>query len=270
MKKTWVLYSVFGLIFYLLFLLATMPAGWFAWGLDRFTDHAVRLDPLEGSLWSGKGKLVVYYPQNVPNDFGDIEWRINPFWLFAGKIQLSCQAGAADGGSHATLRLGYKQIQFLNTDTKISAKSISTFYPAAGMISPQGQINLRTDKLTISREGADGTAILLWQDAGSALSPVKPLGDYRVELTGAGKSARLQLTTLRGALDLSGEGQWQIESGQVQLTGSANPRERAAELEPLLKFIGNDIGNGKRTMKIDALLPAIKLSAANASSQKKN
>jgi hypothetical protein len=33
--------------------------------------------------------------------------------------------------------------------------------------------------------------------AGSSLSNVQPLGDYRLDITGAGKAANLKLTTLQ-------------------------------------------------------------------------
>ncbi len=51
MKKRVVLYVVFGLVFYLLFLIIEMPAAWFAWGLNQYSHGAVRLDPTRGSLW---------------------------------------------------------------------------------------------------------------------------------------------------------------------------------------------------------------------------
>jgi ABC-type cobalt transport system substrate-binding protein len=86
---------------------------------------------------------------------------------------------------------------------------------------------------------------------------VQPLGDYRLEITGAEKNANLKLTTLRGDLEFTGQGQWQPQSGQVQINGSALPRARAGELESLLGMIGADQGSGKRALTINTRLPPV-------------
>lgn len=256
MKKRIVLYVVFGLIFYLLFLIVEMPASWFAWGLNRYTGGTVQLDPITGSLWHGNGRLVIYYPQNVPHDLSSVEWRINPFWLFAGRIQMNWQANAQDSNINTTIRMGSGQAELLDTEAVFPAQSISNFYPAATLISPQGQVRLHIDKLTVDQNGMTGVGDIQWQGAGSSLTTVQPLGDYRLEINSAGKNANLKLTTVSGDLNLTGQGQWQLQTGQIQLTGIAMPRGRAAELEPLLKLFGQDQGNGKRALALNGQLPA--------------
>lgn len=109
----------------------------------------------------------------------------------------------------------------------------------------------------VAQEKVDGTAALEWLNAGSGLSSVQPLGDYRLDITGAEKNANLKLTTLRGDLEFTGQGQWQPQTGQVQINGSALPRARPGELESLLKMIGADQGGGKRTLNINIRLPPV-------------
>ncbi|WP_372521436.1 type II secretion system protein N [Sulfuricaulis sp.] len=257
MKKRWLLYAVFGLVFYLLFLIIEMPASWFAWGLDYYTHNTVRLDPLSGSLWHGKGRLVIYYPQTVPHDFGQTEWSINPFWLLTGRVQLTLQTNTPDRQIKTTLGIAKESLSIKDTDAAFPATFVSQLYPPATLIGPQGQIRLRTSDLVFGQKNLEGNATLEWQGAGSSLSNVKPLGDYRLEIIGAGKTANLKLSTARGALELTGQGQWQTQTGQVQLTGSALPRERAAELESLLKLLGEDQGNGKRQLMLNSYLPKL-------------
>jgi general secretion pathway protein N len=257
MKKRWLPYVIFGLVFYLLFLIIEMPASWFAWGLNRYSGGTVRLDPMDGSLWHGKGKLVIYYPQTMPHDLGNTEWSVNPFWLLTGRIQSRWNIESSDGRAQSILRISASQIHLLETQVTFPAQTISTFYSPASLISPQGQVQLRTDKLAIGKGTLEGNVEVLWNGAGSSLTPVQPLGNYRLEITGAGKTAALKLSTSQGALDLTGQGQWQIQTGQLQLTGTATPLERAAELEPLLKLIGQDQGNGKRALILNTRLPAI-------------
>lgn len=261
MKKRWLLYAVFGLVFYILFLIIEMPASWFAWGLDRFTGGAVRIDPIAGSLWHGNGRLVIYYPQTVPHDLGSAEWRINPFWLFTGQVQMHWRTEAADQRINSILRLGGNQLQLLETEATLPASAVSAFYPPASLIAPQGLVSLRSESLIIGGSGIEGNAEILWRNAGSTLSAVQPLGDYRLEVSGVGETAALRLTTAQGALELSGQGQWQAKTGQIQFTGSATPRARAAELESLLKMLGEDHGNGKRALVANIVMPFMKLSA---------
>lgn len=255
MKKRWLPYVIFGLVFYLLFLVIEMPASWFAWGLNRYSGGTVRLDPIDGSLWHGNGKLVIYYPQTVPHDLGIAEWRINPLWLFAGRLQTNWRSDAADTSINATLQLSSGKVTLLDTEAVFPAGSVGTFYAPATLVSPQGKVQLRVPRLTFSRDGITGDGDIQWQNAGSSLTAVRPLGDYRLEITGAGKTVNIKLTTLRGALDLSGQGQWQFATGRIQLNGTAIPRERADELEPLLRLLGNDQGGGKRALAMNGLLP---------------
>jgi general secretion pathway protein N len=263
MKKTrWLLYAVFGLVFYLLFLIIEMPASWLAWGLNRYTQGTVRLDPIAGSLWGGKGRLVIYYPPTTPHEFGQTEWRINPLWLIAGRVQLSVQTSHQDRQIKTTLGVARNNFMLNDTAAELPAPFIARIYPPLSLISPQGKVRISTEGLTFSPDKMQGAAALEWLNAGSSLSSVQPLGDYRLEITGAEKNANLKLTTLRGDLEFTGQGQWQTHTGQLQINGSALPRARAGELESLLNMIGPDQGGGRRALTINASHPLLKLSGS--------
>lgn len=254
MKKRLLLYVVFGLVFYLFFLVTQLPASWLAWGLNYYGHNTVRLDPLSGNLWHGKGRLVIYYPQTVPHDFGQTEWSINPFWLLTGRVQLALQTNMPDRQIKTTLGIAKGSLSIKDTDAAFPATFVSQLYPPAALIALQGQIRLHTSGLVFGQQTLEGNATLEWQGAGSHLSNVQPLGDYRLEIIGVGETANLKLSTARGALELTGQGQWKIRTGQIQFTGSAMPRERAGELEPLLKLIGEDMGNSKRQLMLNSYL----------------
>jgi len=259
-KKQWLLYSIFGLVFYLLFLIIEVPASWFAWGLNRYTQGTVRLDPIAGSLWSGNGRLVIYYPQTVPHDLGSAEWRINPLWLFAGRVQLSLQSNHQDRQIKTTLGLARNSFMLKDTEAEFPAAFVAQLYTPLSLISPRGKVRISTAELMVAPEKLEGNAALEWLNAGSGLSSVQPLGDYRLEIAGAEKNAKLKLTTLRGDLEFTGQGQWQPQTGQVQINGSAMPRARAGELESLLRMIGDDQGGGRRALTINTSYPLLKLS----------
>jgi len=254
-KKRMLLYGVFGLVFYLLFLIIQMPASWFAWGLNYYSHNTVRLDPLSGSLWHGNGRLVIYYPQTTPHDFGQTEWSINPFWLLTGRVQVALQLNTPDRQIKTTLGIAKGSLSIKDTDAVFPASIVGQLYPPATLIGPQGQVRLRTSDLVFGQQNLEGNATLEWQGAGSSLSSVQPLGDYRLDITGAGKTANLKVSTLRGDLELTGQGQWQLANGQIQFTGMANSQKREKELESLMQLLGNDMGSGRRSFSLTHRLP---------------
>ena len=77
----------------------------------------------------------------------------------------------------------------------------------------------------------------------SRLSTLRPMGSYRLLLQGGsgGQAPQLTLSTLDGALLLSGNGQWVGQ--RLRFTGEASAApERAAALANLLNIIGRRSG----------------------------
>ena len=78
----------------------------------------------------------------------------------------------------------------------------------------------------------------------SRLSTIQPLGSYRVRIEG-GDMTSLQLSTLDGALQLQGQGQWVGQ--RLRFQGEAWAAEgREAALANLLTMIGQR--SGKRVL----------------------
>jgi general secretion pathway protein N len=78
----------------------------------------------------------------------------------------------------------------------------------------------------------------------SRISTLDELGSYRVVIAGdaeRGDSTSLQLSTLRGALQLSGSGQWVASRFRFQGQARAAPGSEAA-LNNLLNIIGRRQG----------------------------
>lgn len=261
MKQRGLLYAIFGLVFYLLFLIVEMPASWFAWSLNHFTHGSIQLDPIAGGLWQGTGRLVYYYPPTMPHDLGNTEWHVNPLWLLAGRVQMNWLSNAQDTRLNTTIRLNSGKVELLDTEATFPAQSMGGVYPAVALISPQGQVRLHTNKLMLNQDGMTGDGDIQWLEAGSAVTTVQPLGDYRLEIVGAGKTANLKLSTLRGALELTGQGKWELTTGRIQFNGYATPHERTPELEPLLKLLGDDQGNGRRSLSTNGSFAGIKFPA---------
>lgn len=67
------------------------------------------------------------------------------------------------------------------------------------------------------------------------------------------------LAPLHGELELTAQGQWQWQpqTKQIRINGSAVPRARAGELESLLNMIGTEQGDGRHALSINTRPPPI-------------
>ena len=104
-------------------------------------------------------------------------------------------------------------------------------------ISPGGTLLLRWDTLRVAGNGFDGEISIDWRAAQSALSPISPLGDYRVIARAVDGQGEFTLTTLSGPLLLHGVGR--IEAGKLRFSGTADavPNMRAS-LNGLIGVLG--------------------------------
>lgn len=255
MKSRWLSYLASGLVLYVVFLVATVPAKWVAWGIARMSNGVINLSQPSGGLWHGKGELVVLYPQATALRLGQTEWRVNPLWLFAGRLRLAIRM-AGPTKLDGTVQLARRAILLQDTTAAFPADLAGSFYSPAALFSPKGQIRVNTAALEITDSGLSGDADIIWQGAGSKLSSVQPLGDYRLRVQGQGESASIALNTLRGDLVLTGRGEWAIKkAGNIQFVGNAKPRARRMELEPILRLLGKDQGGGQRPLVLKARLP---------------
>jgi len=248
MKKRWLLYSVAGFVFLMVLLAATAPAAWLAWGVARVSDNRVRLDAPSGSIWQGQATLVLQGRHVPPLSLGAIAWRINPFRVVTGRLPVALHATDPQRRLLADIDLGFENILLRDVDIHLPAAVLPVVYAPALFFHLGGDLRLTAPLLKLERGAVTGQAELYWQAASTGLSKVKPLGDYRLTLNGEGARVTLKLETPRGALSLVGDGQWDLASGRLDFNGLARPLGHAADLEPLLRLFGRDMGGGQRSL----------------------
>jgi general secretion pathway protein N len=109
-------------------------------------------------------------------------------------------------------------------------------------VKPGGALGVNWTDIEIKDGALAGGLQIDWRDAQSALSSVAPLGSYRLQITGVGDTARMQLDTLRGPLRLQGSGT--VKGGRVSFKGvaSADPQMRPA-LIGLIGVLGRRVGD---------------------------
>lgn len=116
-------------------------------------------------------------------------------------------------------------------------------------VQAQGQLQVRTQQLQWLQPWSSarmapaltGQVELQWQQFSTRLSTLKPLGSYRVLVTG-GDTMQVELTTLEGSLQLQGRGEWL--QGRLRFRGEAKAQTDAeAALSNLLNVLGQRRGN---------------------------
>ena len=227
------------------------PARWLAWGIHQASQGQVQWLNPRGTVWQGSAQLVLSGgagsrdPQALP---GRLHWTLAPTWNGArwGWQADCCMAQAAS----VQVGLGWNSLE-------IQVGDHASVWPAAlltGLGAPwntlqaHGQLQLNTRSVQLNwaqgRMQMQGQLELSLQSMSSRLSPVKPMGSYRIELSGTPEGTAtpsLQLSTLQGPLMLSGQGQWVGQ--RLRFTGEASAQEgHEAAFDNLLNILGRRQG----------------------------
>ena len=147
-----------------------------------------------------------------------VSWQVQWRALFAGRFAVDIRHASVDG----PLRLSYDGNGFYLDpgSALLPAGLLSVAGAPFNTISPGGTLLLRWETLRVAGNGFDGEISIDWRAAQSALSPVSPLGDYRVIARASGGQGDVTLTTLSGPLLLEGIGK--ISEGKLRFSGTAD------------------------------------------------
>lgn len=224
------------------------PASWLAAGLAQASAERVRLLDARGTIWQGSGRLQLSGGAGSRDRAvlpGRVHWQMQPRWgALAASLRADC-CTSEPLGLELTLA---PRSAVLGVDA-----SKASDWPAAllaGLGAPwntlqlDGRLVLRTEGLRLhwaaGRLEMEGAVELLARDLASALSPLKPLGSYRLRVEG-GATPTLSLQSVEGALQLSGAGRWVGRRLYFQGEARAAP-EREAALSNLLNLLGRRSG----------------------------
>ena len=224
------------------------PAQWLASAVARASGGQVQLAQARGTVWNGSAQLVLtggLDSQDAAALPGRLNWQLRPAW--GGGVRALVRAACC---TPEPLRL---QVQPRWGGAQLTVQDNQSQWPAAlltGLGTPwntlqlQGQLALHTSGL--NAEWASGRMLLAGQlqlDAlalSTRLSTLRPMGSYRLLLEG-GAVPTLQLSTLDGALQMQGSGQWVGKRLRFEGEATAEP-EREAALSNLLNIIGRRRG----------------------------
>ena len=223
------------------------PARWLAAGVQQASGGQLQLQQAQGTVWTGSARLVLTGGAGSEDQAalpGRVRWRLRPAWGGAqAEIAADC-CTAQPLKLRAALGLGALQLQITDGQSQWPAGVLAGLGTPWNTVALQGQLRLSTVGLSLQyragRATSQGLTRLEALAVSSRLSSLKPLGSYRLDIQG-GDNAQLNLTTLGGDLQLSGQGQWVGSRLHFRGEASASP-EREAALSNLLNILGRRQG----------------------------
>ncbi len=229
-------------------LVVTLPATWLTTALASASQGQVQLLAPRGSVWNGSAQLVLSGGADSQTQSalpGRTQWTIRPAWSgLRATVTADCCTVSGPLILHIQPRSGGVRVALANTKTRWPAAVLTGLGTPWNTLQLQGQLDLGTQSLVVEsirgRMVLEGSAQLDARAISSRLSTLRPMGSYQLNLTG-GAAPTLQLSTLSGALQLSGSGQWVGQ--RLRFTGEAQAapgREQA--LSNLLNIIGRRSG----------------------------
>lgn len=236
-----------GCIGALLALVMFAPARWLAARVASSTGSQVQLlDPL-GTVWTGSGQLVLTGGPNSRDAAAlptRVHWQVRP--ALAGLRVLLSSACCTPQPLAITVTpgLGSTRVSFADTPSRWPAAILTGLGTPWNTLQLEGDLDLRPQGLKLQwaagRLLVEGSAEVTAERVASRLSTLRPMGSYRLTLTG-GAVPGLHLSTLDGALQLTGSGQWVGSRLRFNGEASAAP-DRETALANLLNIIGRRTG----------------------------
>lgn len=232
--KRWSLAAV-GLGTYVAVLVATAPGTLVDAGLQRASHGRLRLAQAQGTIWSGEGLIEIRDVGGRNAIARDISWRVLPESLLRGR--LVCEVALDRAARRFPVTISFSQVELANAEFNFPAAVLALAEPRLKPLRLSGDVLLRATNLVIGRDGMLGNVTLQWRTAGSAFSPVSPIGSYELRLDGQGKMVRAVLSTLQGPLQLDGSGSWTNGRAPEFLVTARVPPQHQEQLTPLLRMI---------------------------------
>ena len=245
--RRWSLLAI-GLGAYALALIATAPATLVDAGLQRASHGRLRLADAHGTLWSGSGQIEIRDTGGRAGVVKGLAWRVVPESLLRG--HLVCDVALEQATRRFPVTVTLSRVELANADISLPAAVLGLGVPKLAPLGLTGDVLIHVASLSIARDGLEGHATLQWRAAGSAFSPVSPLGDYELRLEGEGTAVRAVLHTLQGPIQLDGKGSWTHGDRPTFLATARVPPQHQLQLAPLLRLIAIERGDGSFELQL--------------------
>ncbi|MFZ6861244.1 type II secretion system protein N [Undibacterium sp. Ji67W] len=246
-KIVWFLIALLSVIFTVFFFL---PASWMGVLIERQTLGRLSLCDAQGSFWNGSGFVGVAAGVNdpvTPLFPGRFNWKISPLILLT---QLDLELQNPEALSVPVKIAGnFSEWHVSPSVLVLPTERLEGLGAPLNTIGPSGKLHLSWNNLQFMRDGsilnAQGQLQLNLSEMASRLSPVRPLGSYKMVFDLQGVDADVSLVTETGPMMLSGSGL--VKAGHFQFSGKAWAQEgQETKLANLLNLLGQRRKDGDK------------------------
>jgi general secretion pathway protein N len=232
----------FGLGAYAAALVALVPATLIDAQLERASHGRLRLAEAHGSLWSGAGWIEIRDAEGKAGVAQRLAWRVLPVSLLRARLVAAVELDQAAKPFPVTISLS--RVEVADAGIRVPAAVLGLGLPRLAPLRLSGEVLISIPRLSVERGRVDGEATLRWRAAGSALTPVSPLGDYKVQIKAVGSAVHAALSTLQGPVQLEGKGTWTSGAAPNFLVAARVPASYQEQLAPLFRLITVERGAG--------------------------
>ena len=233
MSRRWLWRGILVMLIVALTCLLYAPATWLS---DIVSEHSrARLLYPSGTLWHGSAILAMGDGRSARALPGRVVWQVQWKEVLRGDLVVDFRHPSVERA--VRVRFDGRSVKLDEGQATWPAAMLEILGAPFNTISPGGLLLIRWGDCRFSEAGFDGSVQVDWNNAQSALSPVVPLGDFRVVVDAAKGTGSANLITLKGPLLLEGEGRF--EQGQVRFSGTADAEpEMRARLNGLIGVLG--------------------------------
>jgi general secretion pathway protein N len=220
-------------------LLINAPANWLARAVAHETQGAVLLADATGTLWAGSAVLGLSGTLDHPGSSlalpGRVAWRFSGIgsrgvrWNLQGESLLQ-PVEAEIGLSRVTIGAASASLPCELLDALGGA--LQTLH-----LRCQASVGWQTLSLPVSSTSQNGGTVTLL-GLTSALSSVKPLGDYRIDWRQSPDGLDYSVATQRGPLSVTGHGKAPGSFAGAAQVAPGTPADVAERLRSLLATLG--------------------------------
>ena len=250
-SRTWMVAAAGGVLATLVTAAALAPAQWADHAVRSISGGRVELAEATGTIWNGSATLVL-----APGGTSDVgraglpdplSWHLSPWPLLFGDFELTLRHPSALTSPWQISAYAGGRMQLGAATLRLPAAMLTGLGAPWNTVRPGGIISLHTDGMQFAQGRFQGSVTAEWEYASSALTPVSPIGHYRLETSGPYPGTRLQLQTISGPLELAGSGTI-AEGGRLRFQGIARPQATAdqatkTQLTGLISLLGRREGD---------------------------
>lgn len=241
----------YGALFFCLtfILLWQMPAAWFVGILGSQTACRITLQQAQGSLWNGSASIgfseidvasgLCRPPSAITERF---QWA-NECSLFSSSCKGSIEFSALK--KPLQYNLTFSGLRFESGEITLPVNGLEVLGSPWNSLRPRGEMLLSWSDLIVdnfSSAASAGNIQIKMNDVSSAVSPVKPLGSYEIEITLMPSGGAWDVQTINGPLLIRGLGEFDRQ--QTHFSGEVSATPEAGEaLAGLLSLLGKRHGD---------------------------